>query len=289
MTITLSGRTRVVGIMGDPVGHSLSPLMHNAALQATAIDAVYVPFHVTAADLGPAIDAIRRLGLVGVNLTIPHKEAAFRLVDELAADARLIGSVNTIVNRQGRLLGCNTDGEGLRQALQSELGLQVRGKTVLLLGAGGACRAAVVALARAGAAWIGIANRTIERAARLTAEFAPLLPGTTFAHYPLDADLGAGLPGKVDLLVNTTSVGLHREAFGCSVENHVRADGCIYDMVYGRQPTALIRRARSLGLPAADGLAMLAAQGELAFALWFGRNPPDGLMKKQLIAAGSAG
>ncbi len=278
----LTGHSRVVGVMGDPIAHSLSPVMQNAALQATAIDAVYVPFHVTAADLEAAIDAIRRLDLVGVNLTIPHKETALPLVDLVEDSARLGGSINTIVNRSGRLTGYNTDGPGLLQALQQEFGWEARGQRVLLLGAGGACRAAVVALGRAGADWIGIANRTGERAAQLTATFEPLLAGTTFAPFRLDAGLPQRLPRKVDLLINTTSVGLQQESFDLPVEEAVRAGGAVYDMVYGRQPTALVQRATRLGLQATDGLSMLAAQGELAFRLWFEQAPPAGLMKRML-------
>lgn len=285
----LTGRSRVVGVMGDPIAHSLSPVMQNAALQATAIDAVYVPLHVTAADLEAAIDAIRRLDLVGVNLTIPHKETALPFVDLVEESARLGGSINTIVNRNGRLTGYNTDGPGLLRALQQEFGWEARGQRVLLLGAGGACRAAVVALGRAGADWIGIANRTGERAAQLTASFEPLLPETTFAPFRLDAGLPQRLPGKVDLLINTTSVGLQQDSFDLPVEEAVRAGGAVYDMVYGRQPTALVQAARRLGLQATDGLGMLAAQGELAFRLWFEQAPPAGLMKRMLMTVRSDG
>lgn len=283
MTAHLTGRSRIVGVMGDPVAHSLSPVMQNAALQKAAIDAVYVPFHVTAADLEAAIDAIRRLDLVGVNLTIPHKETALAFVDLVEDAAQLGGSINTIVNRNGRLTGYNTDGPGLLRALQQEFGWEAKGQRVLLLGAGGACRAAVVALGRAGADWIGIANRTGERAAQLAAALEPLLPQTTFAPFRLDAGLAQRLPGKVDLLINTTSVGLQQESFDLPVEQTVRPDGAVYDMVYGRQPTELVQMARRLGLQATDGLSMLAAQGELAFRLWFEQAPPAGLMKRMLM------
>ncbi|MCK4536456.1 MAG: shikimate dehydrogenase [Desulfuromonadales bacterium] len=282
MSLLLSGRTKVVGLLGDPVAHSLSPTMQNAALQSAAIDAVYVPFHVTAADLDSAIDGIRRLGLVGVNLTIPHKEAAVSFVDELDADAQVVGSINTIVNRDGRLIGYNTDGPGLLRALQGELDFDAKGKKVLLLGAGGACRAAIVALGRAGTDWIGIANRAGERAARVVSEFESVLSGTILAAFTLDEGLLDKVPDKVDLLINTTSVGLQQETFAFPVENCVRAGGGVYDMVYGRRLTPLVQNALSRDLQAADGLGMLAAQGELAFSLWFGQKSPLGVMRKAL-------
>lgn len=276
--MVIAGTTRIVGIFGDPVAHSLSPLMQNAALQAAGIDAVYVPFHVTPAQLHDAVQAIRPLGILGVNLTIPHKEQACALVDELDPAAALIGAVNTIVQRNGRLIGFNTDGLGLLRALREELGLVLPGKRVLVMGAGGAARAAVVALAQAGVAWIGVANRTHERAVELLAALPPKFKGTAFAVVPL-----AGLPelsaGPVDLLVNSTSVGLQGEVLALPLEQCMCPDGAVYDMTYGYEPTPLVSLARTIGLAAADGLGMLAGQGEEAFRLWFETPAPSGVMR----------
>lgn len=283
----ISGTTRIVGIFGDPVAHSLSPRMQNAALQTAGIDAVYVPFHVTAAQLPDAIRAVRTLGLSGVNLTIPHKEAACKLVDELDPTAALIGAVNTVVHHQGRLSGFNTDGAGLLRAVREDLGIEVQGRRVLVLGAGGAARAAVVSLAGAGAAWIGIANRGVARATDLVADLAPKVGGTALAAYPLGAGLIDQLTGAVDLLVNCSAVGLKAEAFAFPVEHCVRRGGAVYDTVYGRGPTPLVASARAAGLAAADGLGMLAGQGEEAFRLWFGTPPPAAVMKRALQTAGS--
>lgn len=275
------GTTRIVGIFGDPVAHSLSPLMQNAALQAAGIDAVYVPFHVTPTQLCDAVQAIRSLGILGVNLTIPHKEKGCAMVDELDPTAALIGAVNTIVQRNGRLIGFNTDGLGLLRGLREELGLALPGKRVLVLGAGGAARAAVVALAQAGVAWVGVANRTHERAVELLAALQPKIKGTAFAAVPL-----AGLPelseGPVDLLINSTSVGLQGEALAVPLERCVRSDGAVYDMTYGREPTPLVSLARTYGLAAADGLGMLAGQGAEAFRLWFETPAPAGVMRAAL-------
>lgn len=278
----LTGRTQVLGIFGDPVEHSLSPRMQNAAIQAGNLDAVYVPFRVTKAQLCDAVRGVRAMRMRGVNLTIPHKEAACGLVDELDEQARLTGAVNTIVNDKGRLKGYNTDGDGLLKALKQELGVEVSGRRVMLLGAGGACRAALAALCQSGAAWVGIANRTEDRAQSLAAEFAEHFKGTTFASFPLSAALSAACPEPADLLVNTSAVGLRGEAFGFPATGCVRPGGSVYDMVYRAESTPLVRDARRAGFAAADGLGMLAGQGEIAFGLWFGRAPQRDVMRQAL-------
>ena len=278
----LTGRTQVLGIFGDPVEHSLSPRMQNAAIQAGNLDAVYVPFRVKRAQLCDAVQGVRAMSMRGVNLTIPHKEAACSLVDELDEQARLTGAVNTIVNDNGRLKGYNTDGHGLLKALKKELGVEVSGRRIMLLGAGGACRAALVALCQSGAEWVGIANRTDDRSQALITEFAEQFKGTTLASLPLSVALSAACPEPVDLLVNTSAVGLKGEAFGFAATGCVKPGGSVYDMIYVTGATPLVREARRAGLAAADGLGMLAGQGEIAFGLWFGRTPQRGVMRQAL-------
>lgn len=283
MTNNIFGTTRILGIFGDPVAHSLSPLMQNAALREAGIDAVYLPFHVLPDNLPQAVAALRPLNILGVNVTVPHKEAVLTLLDEVDENARLIGAVNTIVNRAGCLHGFNTDGAGFVQSLAGDLDFDPAGRRVLLLGAGGACRAALVALAQSGAAWIGVANRDPARARLLVDSFASRFPGTAFAHLPLASSLWEQALGASDLVVNTTSLGLHGEEvplpWAC-----VPKKCCIYDMVYRRGGTPLWHAARAQGHPVADGLGMLAAQGERAFTLWTGRKPPFGVMKSRLLA-----
>lgn len=278
----LTGKTQVLGILGDPVQHSLSPRMQNAAIQAADLDAVYVPFRVTREQLCDAVRGIRAMEIRGVNLTIPHKEAACELVDELDEQAQLIGAINTIVNNNGRLKGYNTDGQGLLKALKHELGFEVSGRRIMLLGAGGACRAALVALCQSGAAWIGIANRTRERSHALIAELADHFKGTTLASFSLSASLPARCPKPVDLLVNTSAVGLKGETLDFPVTGCLRPGGSVYDMVYATEPTPLIREARQAGLAAADGLGMLAGQGEIAFELWFDKPPQTHIMRRAI-------
>jgi len=282
--MTIRGTTRILGIFGDPVGHSLSPLMQNEALAQTGIDAVYVPFPVRPESLGAAVAAIRSLGLWGVNVTVPHKEEVIRYLDAVDPDARLIGAVNTIVNRGGLLTGYNTDAPGLLCSLAEDLRFDPAGRRILLLGAGGACRAALMALGRAGAAWVGIANRTRQRADALVGEFSGALQGTNLASFSLEpAELSAPLL-HVDLLLNTSAVGLQGECFADFPWDKLASGAVVYDMVYGRPGTPLLQAARARGHRVADGLGMLAAQGEEAFYLWTGKRPPAGVMKARLLA-----
>lgn len=282
--MTIAGTTRVLGIFGDPVAHSLSPLMQNHALEAAGIDAVFVPFHVRPQQLAAAVAGIRALDLLGVNVTVPHKEAVCAYLDEIDPAARLIGAVNTIVNRNGRLCGYNTDGLGFLSSLQQDLGLRPEGLKVLLLGAGGACRAALVALAQGGAASITIANRTPARAEGLALEFGQVFGGTTFAARSLESEaLAAALDG-VDLLVNTSTAGLHGEAFPDFPWAAVPTRTAFYDMVYGAGLTPWLQQAQDRGHAVAGGLGMLAGQGEEAFFLWTGKRPPFGAMRARLLA-----
>ncbi len=279
----ISGSTKILGIFGDPIAHSLSPVMQNAALQQAGIPAVYIPFHVLPAQLPAAVESLRALQIWGVNVTIPHKEAVAGMLDELDPDARLIGAVNTIVNRDGKLVGYNTDAPGFLRSACEDLPIDPQGKRVLVLGAGGAARAALVALGRAGAQWLGLANRTRSRAQALVDEFSGILLGTSFASFGFDAESLSVAATDVDLVVNTTSIGLKGEVFDDFPWGSLSPDVAIYDMVYAPGGTPLMRKARERGHRAADGLGMLAAQGEEGFFLWTGQRPPSGVMKNRLL------
>jgi shikimate dehydrogenase len=280
----ITGTTHIYGIFGDPVSHSLSPLMQNEALHLAGIDAVYLPFHVRPSQLGSAVQGVRALQIRGVNVTVPHKEAILEYLDEIDAQARLIGAVNTVVNRDGHLVGYNTDAPGLVRALEEDLQFAPAGKQILLLGAGGASRAALVALAKAGAAGITVANRNPERARSLVSEFSALWPGTSFAHVDMGGETLRPVLDRSDLLVNSTSVGLKGESFTSISPADLPVHALVYDMVYRQGGTALLQAAKARGVRAADGLGMLAAQGEEAFFLWTGQRPPLGVMKRQVLA-----
>lgn len=283
--MTITGKTMLLGIFGDPVAHSLSPLMQNAALAAAGIDAVYVPFHVLPEQLRAAVGSLGPLGIRGVNVTIPHKETILPLLGEIADEARLIGAVNTVVQQGGSLTGYNTDAPGFLRSLREDLDFDCAGSNVLLVGAGGAGRAAAVALLRNGVASLAIANRSLPRAEQLARELAGLFPHCTITSCALEGESLRRRQVQADLLVNSSALGLHGEAFQPDFLCDLAAEAAVYDMVYRRGTTTpLVLAARAVGRRAADGLGMLAAQGEEAFRLWTGVAPPAGLMKSRLLA-----
>ncbi len=282
--MTIRGTTQVLGIFGYPVEHSLSPVMQNAALQAAGLDAVYVPFMVAPVKLEEAVEAIRALGIRGVNVTIPHKENIISYLDELDPKARMIGAVNTVINENGRLIGYNTDETGLIKSLAQDLAFHPNGRRILMLGAGGASRAALVALAEQGAQWIGIANRTRQKAEDLAQAFQNLFPGTIFAVLGLDeVELSEVCP-SVDLLLNSTSLGMKGEIFEGIPWLQLNSSAVVYDIVYRRPDTPLVTSAREYGHLAAGGLGMLIAQGEDAFRIWTGQECPKGVMKQAIFS-----
>ncbi len=274
MAGAISGRTRVVGILGDPVEHSRSPAMHNAAFAALGLDWAYVPFPVAAAEVGAAVAAVRALGLAGVNVTVPHKEAVLAHLDAVTPLARRVGAVNTIINRGGRLLGDNTDVHGFAQTLR---GRRLRGRAVVVIGAGGSARAVLAALTAADVGRVTLANRTPARARAL----ARRLRGAGVAVVPLAALTDAMRLADAALVVNTTSIGLDGGPFP-PLDYAATPARCLFvDLVYGRD-TAFLAGARRAGRPVADGSTMLLHQGARAFTLWTGRRAPLAVMRAAL-------
>ncbi len=274
------GTTRVVAILGDPVEHSRSPAMHNAAFTALRLDYVYVALRVPRAELGRAVAGIRALGFAGLNVTVPHKEAVLPLLDRLAPAARAIGAVNTIVCEGDDLVGHNTDAEGFRRAVR-KLGFRGRGRSAVLLGAGGSARAVAWALADAGVRQMTILNRNVARASALARE-VKAHGGPAVAVGALDAATAADTVGDADLIVNCTSLGLDGKSSPAVAIESTR-DRCVfYDLVYGARPTPFVRSALRRGRRAGDGLGMLLEQAGLAFRIWTGRKAPLEVMAAAL-------
>jgi shikimate dehydrogenase len=274
----VNGTTKILGIIGNPVRHSLSPVMQNAALRASGLNYIYVPFEVLPESLGAAVTGIKALGVAGFNVTIPFKSRIMQYLDELDDSADVAGAVNTVKNDCGRLIGYNTDGDGLIRSFANEFEFNVRGASIALIGAGGAARGAVAALCRAGAGRIIIVNRTHERASELAAFMALRFPDTELSAVSEFKELEYCL-AKIDVLVNTTSLGMNGESLPFLRLSSLPRTARVYDMVYAPPVTPLLQEAGGLGLKGANGLGMLAAQGELAFAIWTGITPPVGLMK----------
>jgi shikimate dehydrogenase len=266
--MSLTGKTRKAGVMGWPIAHSRSPALHGWWLAQYGIDGAYVPMAVKPQDLAAALRALPVLGFAGCNLTIPHKEPAVALVDRVDAIAVRIGAINTIVvDADGRLEGRNTDGYGfLANLCDSEPGWSAARGTAVLIGAGGAARAIVVALLDDGAPEIRIVNRTAGRAASLAAEFGPRIAPVAWA------DRGDALAGAV-LLVNTTSQGMAGEKPLDLPLDALPRDALVNDAVYIPLETPLLQAARRRGNMVVDGLGMLLHQARPGFAAWFGVEP----------------
>ncbi len=268
----ISAATTVVGVIGDPVAHSLSPLLHNAAFAHLGLDWVSVGFPVTAEHIGAAVDGMRALGIVGLSVTMPHKEAASALVDRVTPVAATLGAVNCITAGPDGLVGSNTDGEGFVASLRRGDHFDPQGKTCLVVGAGGAARAVIVALADAGATEIIVVNRTEARAKAAVAVGGPVAR----VGRPEEA------PGA-DLVVNATPAGMEGHQ-GSSIgglpfdPHHLRAEQVVVDLVYHPASTPWLAAARVEGATVHNGLGMLVHQAAAQLRTWTGKEPPVSVM-----------
>jgi shikimate dehydrogenase len=274
--------TGVVAVLGHPVGHSLSPRMHNAAFREQGIDLVYLAFDVAPARLEAAVLGLRALGFRGVNITIPHKEAVVSLLDEVDPAAVRIGSVNTVVNEGGRLIGHNTDKAGFAAALRCVRSDGAGGLTCFVAGAGGSARAVVAALVDDGAAEIRVHNRTPERAVALCDHAVSW--GAQHCVAVSDGELFDAVDGA-DLVVNATSVGLGTSVKESAVPvDNLHSRQIVVDLVYGPVPTRLLREAKARGAIAIDGKEMLVMQAAGSYELWTGRPAPVDVMRTSIEA-----
>ena len=281
--MVVSGKTKVCGLIGDPVEHTMSPTMHNAAFRELGLDYLYLPFRVKKGELGKAVDGMRALNIRGLNVTIPHKVGVLQYLDKLDPLAEKIGAVNTIVNDDGFLTGCNTDAGGWLQALLSK-GVDPRDKQVVILGAGGASRAISFILAERGAQLV-ILNRLLEL--EWAEELASRISGT-FGRETRALELNrANLTGtleKADILVNTTSVGMSPDTDQTPIDGDLlRSDLIVSDIVYNPIKTRLIKEAEAAGAKTVGGLEMLIWQGALAFEKWTGQTAPVDLMRDEAL------
>lgn len=277
----IHGKTRVVCIIGDPIRHSLSPIMQNAAFAAGNLDYVYVPFAVTHQNLEKAVTGLKALGVCGFNVTIPHKTAIIPFLERLDESAESAGAVNTVQLSGTSLIGYNTDGDGLVNSLSTDLGFIPGAEQILVVGAGGAARGAIAALCRAGAKRIIISNRSLENARAVMLDMNIRYPDTRIDVIRLNQVSEEHL-GKTCLLLNTTSLGMNGERIEGINLAHLPENAKVYDMVYSYSGTPLVKEASATGLRAVNGLGMLVAQGERAFEIWTGQRPPEGVMRQAL-------
>ena len=276
----LTARTRVFTILGNPVEHSLSPVIQNAAFQEAQVDGVYVALRCDAEQMVGFMSGLGRSGGAG-NVTLPHKEKAASVLDKPLEAVRRTGACNTFWGESGKLCGDNTDGEGFRRAQRHFLDGAATGYRVRLLGAGGAARAALVSLIDDGVQDVLILNRTVERARAVARRIGGDRVRVAESHSDVD-------DGEFDLVVNTTRLGLHSDdELPFDLERLSRADA-VMDLVYGPSATAFVAASKRLGIPAVDGGEMLVHQGAVAFERWWGEEAPIDAMRQALEAARSS-
>ncbi|MEM2914534.1 MAG: shikimate dehydrogenase [Candidatus Bathyarchaeia archaeon] len=279
--MNISGKTRVYGVIGDPIEHSLSPCFQNAAFRHYELDSVYVAFRVKKEDLKEAIQGVRSLGICGLNVTMPHKVDVIPYLDGLDETAEKIGSVNTIANKNKRLIGYTTDGSGAVQSLIYR-GINPSGKKIVVLGAGGASRSVSLALAEHAKELI-ILNRTLVKAERLARELSNETNAIVKAKEMNQKNARQELI-DADILINATSLGMYPHEDMMPVDSSLlRAGLVVFDLVYEPLETRLLLEAKRKGAMTIDGLTMLVFQGAISFEIWTGKKAPLEVMMKAAV------
>ena len=277
----ITARTRLLGLIGHPVAHSLSPVFQNAALNALNLDFVYLSFDILPELLTYAVQSLRTMGVRGVNVTVPHKETIVPLLDELIVPGPVLGAVNAVVSDGKKLIGFNTDGEGFSKAMEQNQ-VEISGKTAILLGTGGAARAVVFVLIRNGIRKVVVYNRSSQRSFQFQ-RWADRSLAFKVEIDTWDSFINGQSPllSSADLLINATSLGLHQEIIPIP---WVKIDGCrsVIDVVYHREETPLVKEARNWGKIAFDGKLMLLYQGAKSFQIFTGMEAPLEVMEKAL-------
>lgn len=283
---TITGHTQLTALLGSPVAHSISPLMHNEAFRQLGLDYAYLCFEVTEETLPAAVDGLKACGIRGFNLTMPNKNKIVELLDELSPAAKLIGAVNTVVNDNGRLIGYNTDGIGYMQAAR-DAGYDLTGKTITVMGAGGAATAICAQAALDGVEKIHIFARSTSRFWNRTQKLADTINGTlsckAVLHENGDSAALRDAAAESTLLLNATSVGMapNVDASIITDTSIFRPDLVVSDVIYNPQETLLLRQAREAGCRTFNGMYMLLYQGAAAFRLWTGQDMPVELIKEK--------
>jgi shikimate dehydrogenase len=277
--LNMQGTDHLVFILGHPLGHTLSPVMHNAAFRAVGLSWTYAPLDIAPGEVKRALDILRSPNIYGANVTVPYKEAVLPFLDQVEKDARWLGSVNTIYRRGGKIFGTSTDGEGFLRSL-GFWRKRLRGSRGLLIGAGGAAKAVAGALAQSGVKEFYIANRSLERAAQLVRSL--------LKHYPrlqivsISPKEGGKLLTRCDWVVQATAVGLKADDPSPLSLEGARKTTLIIDLIYHRE-TAFLKEARRRRLPNLGGIGMLLHQGALSFEYWTGEKAPLMVMRKALL------
>ncbi|WP_430618876.1 shikimate dehydrogenase [Enterococcus sp. DIV1072d] len=282
----ISGKTKLTGFFAKPASHSLSPLMHNLAFSHWGIDAVYLAFEVDQTNLRQAVESIRTLDMLGVNVSMPNKTAVLAYLDQLSPEAELIGAVNTIVHQEQRLIGYNTDGMGFVRSV-NETGHPIKNQKIVVLGAGGAAKAIVVQMALEGAQEITIYKRLNATFLPLKEYFVKVSEKTgcpiRLHDYADESQLALDL-SQANLLINATDIGMgsKKDQLPIADVELLHSQLAVFDLIYSPSETRLIQEAKKMGIKAYNGLGMLIHQGAIAFELWTHREMPVQNIREQL-------
>ncbi|HXX72479.1 MAG TPA: shikimate dehydrogenase [Candidatus Acidoferrales bacterium] len=276
----ISGSTLVYGLIGDPVDHSLSPAMHNAAFRSLGLNAVYLAFRVRDGDLGQAVQGLKSLNVRGFNVTTPHKMGMLRYLDEVETKSAEIGSINTVKKEAALLTGFNTDGVGALRAME-EARIRSDERTVLLLGAGGAARAIAYTLARRGCL-LNVANRSVSNARRLVRALNERF-GVKTKSLPLSKRALKACVNQTEIILNASSMGMDGRHNPPIDKKWIRSDQCVFDIVYRPLRTKLLRDANAVEARTITGLDMLVNQGASSFTIWTGKKPPLREMRRAIF------
>ncbi|MCX7921613.1 MAG: shikimate dehydrogenase [Clostridia bacterium] len=279
----VTGKTRLIGVMGNPIEHSISPQLHNTISKHLGIDLVYVPLKVEKSDLENAVKGLKALNFVGFNVTIPYKKEVMKFLDDNTKEALLMGAVNTVKNIDGRFYGYNTDAEGFSRSFKEETGVGFKGKKVLIIGAGGVARAISVKIALEGAKKIFIVNRTLSKAEEISELINNNVVNVAHCLYSED-DSVSSIFEESDVVINTTSAGMHPNEDVLPLEQPIKfsTNQIIYDVIYNPAKTKFLLEAEVSGCKTVNGLGMLFYQGIYAYEIWTGVKIPDE-MKKELF------
>jgi shikimate dehydrogenase len=279
--MVISGKTKVCGVIGDPIEHTLSPLMHNAAFEALKLDFVFSAFKVKPDEVGNAVAGMRALNIQGLNVTMPHKNAVIKYLDDLDQTAKSLSAVNTIQNKNGKLLGFNTDGIGALAALR-ENDVEPKGKKIVLFGAGGAAKAIAFALGKE-AGELSILNRTMKPAVELANRLKLTFNMKVFV-YALSPFTVKATLAEADLLINASSVGMNPNADQTLVPSKLlKPELAVMDIVYNPLETKLAKDAKAAGAKVVSGVEMLIYQGAASFEIWTGCKAPVEVMRKAVL------
>lgn len=279
--MNLSGHTKPFAVLGHPIGHSLSPVMHNASMRELGFDGIYLALDVHPEHLMEILPAMALMGFAGVNLTVPHKEIAFRGLEKLDESAQLLGAANTIEFAEDGMVGHNTDGYGFLKALDESFGKTVKNDSVFVLGCGGAGRATALMAAKEGAKSLVLADIDAERVQRLNDEIIGLTPHVEVVQ-ALEKPKQIELCREADLVVQASPVGMKEGDPSLLPSEAFREGQCVFDLIYMYPETTFLATAREAGAEIANGLGMLLHQGARAFEIWTGVEPSVPAMRKAL-------